>query len=132
VLHSAPEFIQMLKGFRDFILRGNVVDLAVAVIIGAAFKTIVDKFVEGIVNPLLGYLVGKPNFDDALIVGPLKIGLVLTATLNFVLVAAVIYFLLIVPMNRMMKKEEPAPAPPPEPSAEEKLLTEIRDLLAKQ
>ncbi len=122
----------MLSGFKNFILRGNVVELAVAVVIGAAFKSIIDKFVEGIVNPLLGAIAGKPNFDDALIIGPLHLGLVLTATLNFLLVAAVIYFVLIVPMNRLSKKEEVAPAPAPEPSAEEKLLTEIRDLLASR
>jgi large conductance mechanosensitive channel len=112
-------------------MRGNVIDLAVAVIIGASFKTIVDKFVEGIVNPLLGSIFGVPNFDDALIIGSIKFGLVLTAMLNFVMVAAVIYFFLIVPMNKVMamKKEEPAaPAPP---SDEIILLTEIRDLLKK-
>ena len=119
----------MLAGFRDFILRGNVVDLAVAVIVGATFKTIVDKFVEGIVNPLLGALVGQPNFDDALIIGPFKFGLVLTAAVNFLLTAAVIYFVLVVPMNRFFKKKEEVPPPPP-PSAEAELLREIRDLLA--
>jgi large conductance mechanosensitive channel len=117
----------MLAGFRDFILRGNVVDLAVAVIVGATFKTIVDKFVEGIVNPLLGALVGQPNFDDALIIGPFKFGLVLTAAVNFLLTAAVIYFVLVVPMNRFFKKKEVV-APP---SAEAELLREIRDLLAR-
>lgn len=122
----------MLSGFKSFILRGNVIDLAVAVIIGAAFKTIIDKLVEGIINPLLGAVVGKPNFDEALIIGPLKLGLVLTATVNFVLIAAVIYFVLIVPMNRLKQKDEvPVPAPPPEPSAEAKLLMEIRDLLQR-
>jgi large conductance mechanosensitive channel len=124
----------MLSGFRDFILRGNVIELAVGVIIGAAFKTIVDKFVEGIVNPLLGFVVGKPNFDDALILGPLKLGLVVTATVNFVLTAAVIYFVLVVPMNKVMarfkKQEEPAVAPP-EPE-DIKLLREIRDALREQ
>jgi large conductance mechanosensitive channel len=120
----------MLAGFRDFILRGNVVDLAVAVIVGATFKTIVDKFVEGIVNPLLGALVGQPNFDDALIIGPFKFGLVLTATVNFLLTAAVIYFVLVLPMNRFFKKKEEVPPPAP-PSAEAELLREIRDLLAR-
>ena len=121
----------MLKGFRGFILRGNVIDLAVAVIIGGAFKTIVDKFVEGIVNPLLGALVGQPNFDNALILGPLRLGVVLTATVNFLLTAAVIYFVLVIPMNKFMArfKDDAPPPAPPEPSAETKLLTEIRDLL---
>ncbi len=121
----------MIQGFKEFLMRGNVIDLAVAVIIGAAFKTIVDKFVEGLVNPLLGMIVGKPNFDDALIIGQLKFGLVLTATVNFFLIALVIYFFLIVPMNKIaakMKKEE-APAPPAEDPEDVKLLREIRDLL---
>ena len=121
----------MIQGFKDFLMRGNVIDLAVAVIIGAAFKTIVDKLVEGLVNPLLGMLVGKPNFDDALIIGQLKFGLVLTAPVNFLLIALVIYFFLIVPMNKLsakMKKEEAAP-PPAEDPEDIKLLREIRDLL---
>lgn len=121
----------MLKGFRDFILRGNVVDLAVGVIVGATFKTVVDKFVEGIVNPLLGSLVGKPNFDDALIVGPFKFGLVLTAIVEFLLTAAVIYFVLVVPMNRLFRKQEEAPPPAP-PTDEVLVLREIRDLLERQ
>jgi large conductance mechanosensitive channel len=121
----------VLQGFRDFILRGNVVDLAVGVIVGATFKTIVDKFVEGIVNPMLGALVGKPNFDDALVVGPLQFGLVLTAVVNFLLTAAVIYFVLVVPMNRLFKKKEEAPPPPP-PTDEVLVLCEIRDLLARE
>lgn len=123
----------MLKGFRDFLLRGNVIDLAVAVIIGAAFKTIVDKFVEGVVNPLLGAVVGQPNFDDALVVGPLKVGLVVTATVNFVLTVAVIYFFLVLPMTKAMErmKAKEGAEPAPEPSEEVKLLREIRDLLAK-
>ena len=124
----------MLNGFKEFILRGNVIELAVAVIIGASFKAIVDKFVEGIVNPALGAIVGQPNFDDALIVGPLHIGLVLTALVNFLMVSAVIYFLMVMPMNRLMermKKPEPEPEPA-EPSDEVKLLTEIRDALKKK
>jgi large conductance mechanosensitive channel len=120
-----------MQGFKEFILRGNVVDLAVAVIIGAAFKTIVDKFVEGVVNPVLGALVGQPNFDDALILGPVHLGLVLTAVVNFLLTAAVIYFFLVVPLNKAMKKKDEAPPAPPEPSDEAKLLAEIRDALKK-
>ena len=119
-----------MQGFKSFILRGNVIELAVAVIIGAAFKTIVDKFVEGVVNPALGAIVGQPNFDDALIFGPIHLGLVLTAVVNFLLTAAVIYFFLVNPANKMMekmkKKEEAAPPAPP---ADVVLLEEIRDLL---
>ena len=119
----------MLAGFKDFIMRGNVVDLAVAVIIGGAFKTIVDKMVEAVINPLLGAVVGQPNFDQALIIGSLKFGMVLTAVINFVLIAAVIYFVMVVPMNRL-KKPVP-PAAPAGPTPDQQLLTEIRDLLKR-
>ena len=122
-----------MDGFKKFIMRGNVMELAVAVIIGAAFKTIVDKFVEGIVNPALGMIVGQPNFDEAFIFGEIKIGLVLTALVNFVITAGVIYFFMVRPMNviaeRMKKKEEAAPDP--EPTEDVLLLREIRDALKK-
>lgn len=121
-----------MDGFKKFILRGNVMELAVAVIIGAAFKQIVDKFVEGIVNPALGAIVGQPNFDEALIFGPIKVGLVLTAVVNFLLTAFVIYFCMIVPINKAMKRLAKAPeeVTPPEPGENVLLLREIRDLLA--
>lgn len=127
----------VLHGFRDFVLRGNVVDLAVGVIIGASFKTIVDAFVEGVVNPGLAALVGKPNFDE-LLLGPIHYGLVVTALVNFLLTAAVLYFFLVLPMNKFMEKRAAAEAAaaPPEvpagPSAEQVLLTEIRDALRAQ
>ena len=89
----------MLKGFREFILRGNVIDLAVAVVIGAAFAGVVDALVKGLITPLIGALVGQPQFDFT--VGPFGVGLVITAIVNFLLVAAAIYFVIVVPMNRM-------------------------------
>lgn len=131
---------KVLEGFRDFVLRGNVVDLAVGVIIGASFSTIVNAFVTGIVNPGLAALVGEPNFDD-LLIGPIHYGLVVTAVVNFLLTAAVLYFCLVLPMNRMMERRAAALAAkeakeaavaaetPVEPSVEERLLTEIRDAL---
>jgi large conductance mechanosensitive channel len=125
--------MRAMEGFKKFLMRGNVVDLAVAVIIGAAFKSIIDALVVGVINPILGAVAGHPNFDDALIIGPIRFGLVLTATVNFVMIAAVIYFVFVKPMNIVMertKKEQPAP-PPPGPSDEVKLLTEIRDALRK-
>lgn len=120
----------VLGGFKEFVLQGNVVSMAVGIIIGAAFGKIVDAFVAGIVDPLLGALVGEPNFDT-LMLGPINYGLVVTAAINFLLVAAVIYFVFVVPMNRLMAKEEAEEeaAPEPEPSREEVLLEEIRDAL---
>lgn len=125
----------MFKGFRDFLLRGNVIDLAVAVIIGAMFSAVVDSLVKGVIDPSLAGVVGTPNFDDAgaFMVGAAKVrpGMVLTALLNFALKAGVIYFFLVMPAKKLMEasKRNEAAAPPPPPTAEEKLLAEIRDLL---
>ncbi len=92
----------MLKGFKDFIMRGNVIDLAVAVIIGAAFTAIVTSFVTNIVTPLIAAIVGKPDFS-ALVFhvngGIISYGLFLNAVIAFLLLAAVVYFLIATPMN---------------------------------
>ena len=95
----------MLKGFRDFIMRGNVLDLAVAVVLGAAFTAVVAALVKGVITPLIAAIFGKPTLDDVgnfTINGALfSIGIVLTALLNFVLVAAAVYFVLIVPVTAL-------------------------------
>ena len=127
----------MLKGFKDFISRGNVVELAVGVIIGAAFKNIVDALVDGIINPLIAAVIGKPDFSDAFILtlngSDVKFGLLITAVINFILMAFAIYFCIVVPMNTLNARRKKAEdeAPEPEVSDEVKLLTEIRDALAQ-
>ena len=127
----------MLKGFKDFISRGNVVELAVGVIIGAAFKNIVDALVDGIINPLIAAIIGKPDFSDAFILTlngtDVKFGLLITAVINFLLMALAIYFCIVVPMNALNARRKKAEdeAPEPEVSDEVKLLTEIRDALAQ-
>ena len=127
----------MLKGFKEFISRGNVVDLAVGVIIGAAFKNIVDALVDGIINPLIAAVIGKPDFSDAFILTlngtDVKFGLLITAVINFLLTALAIYFCIVVPMNTLNARRKKAEdeAPEPEVSDEVKLLTEIRDALAQ-
>ena len=106
----------MLKGFRDFILRGNVMDLAVAVIIGAAFTAIVTALTEKIINPLLGAFIGKPNFGylvGHINGGEIRYGDFLTAVINFLILAAVIYFFLVMPTQYLLKKFHPAEATPP-------------------
>jgi large conductance mechanosensitive channel len=135
----------MLKGFKEFILRGNVIDLAVAVVIGTAFTAIVNGLVTGILNPVIALLFNAGDLAKAGIelrpaVGEtpavfLSWGLVISAVIQFLLVAIVIYFALIVPMNYVKKLQarragvqEDAPAGP----TETELLIEIRDLLAKQ
>src|ERR1700678_3752887 len=105
----------MLKGFRDFILRGNVIDLAVAVIIGAAFTAIVTSLTEKIINPLMGAIIGKPNFGylvGHINGGEIRYGDFLTAIINFLLIAAVVYFVLVLPTQSLLKKFHPTPATP--------------------
>lgn len=136
----------MLKGFRDFLVRGNVVDLAVAVIIGAAFGEVVGAFTKAVLDPLmmmighfdptkgqnLGLLDIPLRHDETgKVVVSMNLNLIVSALVNFTLKAAVIYFLIVTPVRRLMErmKKEDAAKPPPEPPATEKLLTEIRDLL---
>ncbi|HEX3005027.1 MAG TPA: large conductance mechanosensitive channel protein MscL [Angustibacter sp.] len=127
----------MLKGFKDFLMRGNVVDLAVAVVIGAAFGAVVKALVDDVVSPLIAAIFGKPDFSNVWIVdangAKFLFGAFITAVINFVLIAAAVYFVIVAPMNRLaaMRKAgiEPEPAAPAEDIL---LLTEIRDLLARQ
>jgi len=107
----------MLKGFRDFILRGNVVDLAVAVILGAAFNAIVTSFVKDVLTQLIAAVAHKPDFKDVVLNlngTPIYIGNFLNAVLAFLIVASVVYFAVMLPLNALMtrlKKPEPvAPA----------------------
>lgn len=133
----------MFKGFKEFIMRGNVIDLAVAVVIGAAFTAIVNALVEGIFNPALGALFNAENLDKAWIVSiptlsggsaEILFGAVAAAVIQFVLVAAAVYFALVMPVNKMKALSEAkrkAGAPDDEVKPDElQLLTEIRDLLA--
>jgi len=128
----------VVKGFREFIMRGNVIDLAVAVVIGAAFGAIVTKFVESIVNPIiqsigggevgLGFEIREGNPKTLV-----DIGAVITATINFVLIAAVVYFILVVPMNKLQERRKAGLVEEPAAPAEDVIvLTEIRDLLRAQ
>lgn len=130
----------MLEGFKKFIMRGNVMELAVAVIIGGAFTAIVTAFTSGIVEPLLAAMGGSPEFglgfhlregNDATFV---DIGAVLTAAVNFLIIAAVIYFIMIMPMNKLAEMNARRKGIEPEEAAatETELLAEIRDLLVEQ
>lgn len=97
----------MLKGFRDFLLRGNVVDLAVAVVIGAAFSKIVTALVDNMITPLIGAIGGTPDFSKLLFTingSNFQIGAFINACINFIIVAAVIYFFVILPMNKVLAK----------------------------
>ncbi len=122
----------MLDGFLKFIMRGNVVDLAVGVIIGGAFGAIVNSLVKDILTPLIGAIFGKPDFS-AIKWGPLMIGNFINAVIAFLLVALALYFFVVIPMNHIMAmaKRNEVPAAPPEPPEEVKLLREIRDNLKR-
>ena len=140
----------MLNEFKEFAIKGNVVDMGVGIVIGAAFTSIVQSFVKDIVNPFIGLFTGGIDFSNLYInlsgqeitnlseaqekgLAVITYGNFLNAIVAFLIVAWIL-FLVVRAINKLKKEEEaapPAPEPDPEPSAEEKLLTEIRDLLAK-
>ena len=121
----------MFKGFRDFIMKGNVIDLATAVIIGVAFGAIVDSLVKDVITPLIGMIGGQPDFSSIKI-GTVMVGNFLNAVVAFLFKAAGVYFLVVVPFGRFAAKLAAAPAPAPGPSQQELYLKEIRDLLQQQ
>ena len=136
----------MLEGFKNFILRGNIVDLAVAVIIGAAFGAVVDSMVKDVITPLIGLVFQQPDFSSIAIgakevvkngisslEGGIRIGSFLNAIIAFLIKAAAVYFLVVIPVSRLMALlNKPASVAAPVTSEDVKLLAEIRDLLAKQ
>ena len=127
----------MLQGFKEFIFRGNVVDLAVAVVIGAAFTLIVTALEDGLINPLIAAMFGATDLTG---VGHFEInnavfsvGLVVDAAVDFLLVAAALYFLIVLPLNKLNERRRRGQEPEPEEVSEDiALLREIRDLLAQQ
>ena len=122
----------MLKGFKDFILRGNVLDLAVAFIMGAAFNEVVKALVEKVLMPAISMLVQAPNFDSFLVFGDIKIGAFLTAVVNFLLVAAAVYFAVVLPVQKLNEMAAKKGDVEEEEDTELTLLKEIRDSLAKK
>lgn len=131
--------------FKEFIARGNVIDMAIGVVVGAAFKSIIDSLVNDIIMPFIGFLLGDMDFSalsivlkegtvgaDGAAVAPVAImyGKFINNIISFVIIAFCLFCVVKIINNmRRKKEEEPTPAPDPEPTAEEKLLTEIRDLL---
>ena len=128
----------MIEEFRKFVMRGNVLDLAIGIIIGAAFTSIVNSLVEQIINPLIGLIVGgRADFTGYALPltaspdGPtLGYGAFITAIINFLIIALVLFF--IVQAANRLAREKVEPDSPPEPTVEEKLLSEIRDLLKQR
>ena len=128
----------MLEEFKAFAMRGNVVDMAVGIVIGGAFGKIVSSFVSDVLMPPIGMLMGGMDFSQLAIslgegeeAASINYGMFINTVLDFVIIAFAI-FMVIKGLNSMKKKEEEKPSEPPKPSAEETLLTEIRDLLSKQ
>jgi len=131
----------MIQEFKTFAMRGNVVDMAVGIIIGAAFGKVVSSFVADVIMPPIGLLIGGVDFSNLAItlkqaVGDapavtLSYGKFIQSIVDFVIIAFAI-FMVIKAMNTLQKKQEDAPAPPPAPTPEENLLTEIRDILKKK
>ena len=121
----------MLEGFRNFLLKGNVVDLAVGVIIGAAFGKIVDAFLAAIVNPLIALLFGSSDpakSFNTVAVGPFPLGVLISAIINFVLIGAVAYFFIVRPFGTMAAQMAANTPPPPS----EQYLKEMRDMMKAQ
>ncbi|MCZ2404108.1 large conductance mechanosensitive channel protein MscL [Paenarthrobacter sp. Z7-10] len=128
----------MITGFKEFIMKGNVVDLAVAVVMGTAFGAVINALVANVLMPLIAALVGSPNFNSFAVItlrgNDVKFGVLITAVVNFILIAAAIYFVVVMPMNHMIERrnrklgisnEEGSEAVDPQIE----LLTEIRDAL---
>ena len=130
----------MMSEFKSFAMRGNVIDMAVGIVIGGAFGKIVSSFVSDVLMPPIGMIMGGVDFGDLAVVLQEASGDVAAVTLNYgsfiqtvvdFLIIAFAIFMVIKAMNNMKKKEEEAPEAPPKPSAEVELLTEIRDSLKK-
>lgn len=128
----------MLKGFREFLMRGNVIDLAVAVVIGAAFTSVVNAVVNGVMNPLIGSVFKADSLDNALDVtipfsgAVIQFGLVLGALINFVIVAIVVYFVFVLPVNVLRNRSKAAETTEEPAETEVSVLVEIRELLKRQ
>ena len=132
----------MIKGFKDFISRGNVVDMAVGVVMGGAVTAVVTSIVENFINPLVAMIFGKPDMSDLLKFtfngATISFSAILTALINFLIIAVAVYFFIVLPMSKlkdMTAKQEAAEEAAAEPSAEEvqlATLQEIRDLLKAQ
>ena len=124
----------MLKDFKDFLTRGNVVDLAVAVVIGAAFGLVVKGLVDGLIDPLIAAIAGEPDLDRVgtftLNNAQFSIGVFLTPLINFLIVAAAVYFIVVLPLNHLAERRAKGIEPETKaPSEQVALLTEIRDSL---
>ena len=127
----------VFQGFKDFISRGNAVELAVGVVIGAAFGTVVAAIQTGLISPLIAMIFGKPDLSQLWVISGrngarIDVGLILNALLQFLITAAAIYFVIVLPLNKLAERRKRGiEAEPERPSEDILLLQEIRDLLAR-
>ena len=125
----------MIKGFKDFITRGNAIEMAVGIVLGLAFTEVINAVVNGLINPIIAAIGGKPDLSELWMFdvngAVFSIGLILGAIINFLIVAAALYFVVVMPLNRLAERRKAGIEPEPEAPAEDVLLLqEIRDLLA--
>ena len=123
----------MIAGFKKFIIQGNDLDLAVGIIMGLAFKTVVDALVNEVLMPIIAAIIGQPSFDDLTITindSVIRYGVVITAVVNLLLVGAAVYFCLVVPMNALRDRRARG-AEPAEPTNEERMVALLEQIAAK-
>lgn len=137
---------KVFQGFKDFISRGNAIELAVGVVVGAAFTSVVSALQDAFINPLIGWIFGKPNLDNLWNIGPytwneeiaadatpIQVGVILNALLQFLITAAAIYFLIVLPLNALAaRRKQGVEDEPAAPAEDILLLQEIRDLLSQR
>lgn len=124
----------MIKGFKEFIMRGNVVDLAVGIVIGAAFTSVVTSFVDDVLMAIIGAIVGKPNFNDLVLElgdGEVYYGRFLTQLVSFVVVAAAVYFAVVMPINALNERRKRGQEADVEPTNEERIVALLERIAAK-
>jgi large conductance mechanosensitive channel len=124
----------VLEGFKKFILRGNVVDLAIGVVIGVAFQAVVDSFTNDVLMRFIGAIVGKPSFNDLVLHvgdGEVFYGRFITAVVNFLIIAAAIYFLVVVPLNALAERRKRRQGEPEELTNEERMIELLERIAAK-
>ena len=121
---------KLLEEFKTFALKGNVLDMAVGVVVGGAFTSIVNSLVADVLTPIISLVTPGMDFS-AWHIGPIMVGNFINAVLNFLIMSFAV-FCMVKAVNRLHRKKEAAPPPPPKPTREEQLLTEIRDLLKEK
>jgi large conductance mechanosensitive channel len=124
----------MLDGFKKFITRGNAIDLAVGVIIGAAFGAVITSLTNDVITPFIGAIIGKPNFNDLTVTindGVIRYGAFITAVFNFLLIAAAVYFFIVAPINALNERRKRGEEPVDEKSNEDKMV-ELLEIIANK